>query len=106
MTVNVPAGVSQAVFELFWQQNWGRYPANDLDMFIFRPDGTLLLVAGVPPGAGLNSPERAVVTDPAPGDWIVLINGFTVHDTSKGPHTGQDEFTLRVTADGSLISTR
>ena len=105
--VNVPAGVSQAVFEVFWQQNWGRYPTNDIDMLILRPDLTLLVDAtGAHPGATANSPERVVVPNPTAGNWIVLVNGFTIHDTSKGPQTGRDEFTLRVTADGSLISTR
>jgi hypothetical protein len=104
--VNIPAGVSQAVFELFWQQNWGRYPTNDLDMFVLRPDLTLFVDAtGVPPGATLSSPERVVVPNPAAGNWIVLVNGFTIHDTGKGPRTGRDEFSLRVTADGRPIST-
>jgi len=102
--VDVPAGVSQAVFELFWQQNWARYPTNDLDMLIFRPDGTLLLSDGNPPGATLNSPERAVVPNPAPGRWTVVVDGFTVWDTNRGPRSGSDRFVLRVSADGGPIT--
>lgn len=104
VTVNIPSGVSQAVFELFWQQNWGRFPTNDLDMVIIRPDGTLLLDStGLPPGATESSPERAVVTNPTPGAWTVVIDGFTIHDNERGPRLGRDQFSLRVTADGRPI---
>jgi hypothetical protein len=96
--VTVPPGVSQAVFELFWRQNWGRYPTNDIDMFLVRPDSTIVFT-----GATLSSPERVVVNIPLPGVWTVLVSGFAVHDTSKGPHTGEDHFTLRVSADGTPI---
>lgn len=102
--VDIPAGVSQAVFELFWQQNWGRYPTNDLDMLIVQPNGTLLLSGGVPPGATLNSPERATVTNPVAGRWLVVIDGFTVWDTNRGPRSGTDRFVLRVSADGTPIT--
>jgi len=102
--VEIPAGVSQAVFELFWQQNWGRYPTNDLDMLIFRPDGTLYLSGGFPPGATLNSPERVSVLHPAAGRWLVVVNGFTVWDTNRGPRSGTDRYVLRVSADGTPIT--
>jgi hypothetical protein len=104
VSVNVPSGASQAVFELFWQQNWGRYPTNDLDMFIFRPDGTQVVnISGLPPGATDSSPERVVVTNPTPGAWTVVIDGFTIHDNERGPGLGRDKFSLRVTADGKPI---
>jgi len=98
ITVDVPAGVSQAVFELFWQQNWGRYPTNDLDMLIVQPNGTALTS-----GATLNSPERVVVANPAAGRWTVLVDGFIVWDTNRGPRSGTDRFVLRVSADGKPI---
>ena len=106
VTVNVPSGASQAVFELFWQQNWGRYPTNDLDVFIFRPDGTQFVnSSGLPPGATDSSPERVVVANPTPGAWTVVIDGFTIHDNERGPRVGRDKFSLRVTADGKPIVT-
>jgi subtilisin family serine protease len=101
--VDIPAGASQAVFELFWQQNWGRYPTNDLDMILFRPDGSLYLVGGAPPGATLDSPERVVIANPPAGRWIVVVDGFTVWDTNRGPRSGTDRFVLRVSADGTPI---
>ena len=107
VTVHVPSGASQAVFELFWQQNWGRYPTNDVDMFIFRPDGKQVVnSSGLPPGATDASPERVVVANPTPGAWTVVIDGFTIHDNERGPRVGRDKFSLRVTADGKPIVNR
>ena len=33
------------VIELFWLQNWGRYPTNDLDMLVMDPTGKLVVDA-------------------------------------------------------------
>ena len=67
------------MFELFWLQNWGRYPTNDLDMLVFDPGGNLVVdTAGIPPGASLNSPERAVIANPVAGQWTVLVDGFSI----------------------------
>jgi len=102
--VNVPVA-AQAVFELFWQQNWGRYPTNDLDMLVVDPNGKPVLdTAGFPPGASLNSPERAVIANPVPGQWTVLVNGFTIQQ--HGRPSGRDDndlFTLEITADGRRL---
>ncbi len=102
--VNIPAGAAQAVFELFWQQNWGRYPTNDLDMLIFRPDGSLYVSGGTVPGATEASPERVVIPNPAAGRWTVVVDGFTVWDTNRGPRSGTDRYVLRVSADGTPIT--
>jgi hypothetical protein len=107
ITVRMPNDVAEGVFELFWQQNWGRYPTNDVDMFVFRPDGTEVVDAnGFPPGATFNSPERLVVANPQPGDWTVIVNGFTIHSVGGRGHSGRDQFTLRVSADGSPVGGR
>ncbi|HEY7723918.1 MAG TPA: S8 family serine peptidase, partial [Anaeromyxobacteraceae bacterium] len=54
--VSVPAGVTEAAFELGWSGDWGRYPTNDLDFYVFDPGGGLVVNAdGIPPGAVLNS---------------------------------------------------
>jgi hypothetical protein len=96
-TVNVPAGNAQAVFELFWLQNWGRYPTNDLDMIVIDPSGAVVVdAAGNPPGATLNSPERVVVANPAAGTWQILVSGLAIQR-----HT--DEFTVTATADGQRL---
>ena len=99
--VNVPAA-AHAVFELFWLQNWGRYPTNDLDMFVVDPRGNLVLdTAGMPPGASSNSPERAVIANPVVGQWTVVVDGFSIQQHGRpGGRDDKDLFTLTVTADG------
>lgn len=99
--VNVPVA-AEAAFELFWLQNWGRYPTNDLDMLVLDPAGHVVL-----DGATLNSPERAVIANPMPGQWTLLVNGFTIqqHGGSAG-HDDKDLFTLTATADGRRLKVR
>ena len=72
-SVKVPAGAAQANFELQWQQDWGRYPTDDLDLIILTPGGDVVV-----DGATLNSPERAVIDNPVPGEYIVIVDGYTV----------------------------
>ena len=102
--VDVPAGVSKAVFELQWLQNWGRYPTNDLDLVLFDPAGRLNAT-----GASLNSPERVEVTNPAAGRWTAAIVGFTIHGNrghglvpdGDGPQS--DVYTFTAQADGKRL---
>jgi subtilisin family serine protease len=104
--IDVPAGVKEGVIELFWLQNWGRYPTNDLDMLIMNPAGQLVVDAnGNPRGATLDSPERVVLAEPVmPGTWTVLVNGFTIWPQGRsGHHPGKDTYTLTATADGSRL---
>ena len=89
--VNIPAGVSQAVFTLRWKNDWSRYPTNDIDMILEDPSSVLSWK-----GATFNSPELVVVNNPAPGTWRVMVDGYTVN-------TGADEFELRVTLDGQVV---
>ena len=73
-------------------------------MLIFRPDGTQVVdSSGLPTGATESSPERVVVANPTPGEWTVVIDGFTIHDNERGPRAGRDKFSRRVTADGRPI---
>jgi hypothetical protein len=98
-SVTIPAGTTQAVLELFWLQNWGRYPTNDLDMIVIDPaDNEYVDPEGNPPGATFSSPERVVISDPMPGTWTILVNGFTIQQGRRGL-VGKDVFTLTATAD-------
>ncbi|MGD9386998.1 MAG: S8 family serine peptidase [Gammaproteobacteria bacterium] len=72
-SVTVPEGVEQANFELHWPQDWGRFPTDDLDVFVITPDGEIIV-----DGATFDSPERVVIDDPVPGEYILFVNGFTV----------------------------
>ncbi len=86
----VPAGTAQLVVELSWDTNWGHYPTDDVDMYLFDAN------PANPPnfdGATTDSPERAVIDNPTPGEWAAVINGFTVHGNKA-------HFVLRATADG------
>ena len=87
----VPAGTSAADFRLAWRENWGQYPTNDIDMYLVRPNGTIDFS-----GASLNSPERVVVNAPAPGNWLIVIEGFEV--AARG-----DKYELRVALDGKVV---
>jgi len=89
--VTVPAGVSRAEFRAGWREDWGSYPTNDVDLLLVRPDGTLLTS-----GATLNNPEVVAVTDPPPGQWVALIDGFEVS-------TGSDKFEFRAALDGVVV---
>jgi len=82
LNVEVPAGTAEAHFELRWNQDWGAYPTDDLDMIVFDPNGNPIFESTpdgpVLPAATLNSPERQLVDSPAPGTYVVLLQGFTV----------------------------
>jgi subtilisin family serine protease len=88
----VLAGAKQLTAKVEWDGDWSNYPTNDLDMILQRPDGTL-----VQDGATLNAPERASIKDPAAGNWIAYVEGFTV--STKGG----DRFKLQVVVDGQVV---
>jgi serine protease AprX len=89
--IAVPAGGSQAVFSLRWQNNWSRYPTSDVDLILVDPNGNLNFM-----GATLNSPETVVINNPTPGIWTVFVEGFELP-------AGTDKFDLRVTVDGKVV---
>jgi hypothetical protein len=89
--IDIAAGTQQAVFELFWDMDWAAYPTNDVDLILMAPDGTLYFE-----GATLASPERVALDKPAAGRWTAYVSGFTVREDN-------DNFTLRVTADGKAL---
>ena len=101
---DVPAGASNAVFELAWLQNWARYPTNDLELLLLNPAGIVNYS-----GATTNSPERVEITNPAAGRWTAAIIGFTIfghrgheaHSGDDGPR--KDLYTFRAEADGKRL---
>ena len=98
--VDIPAGATQALFEVSWLRNWARYPTNDIDMVLTAPDGTINVA-----GATLNSPERVEIANPAPGRWRVAIVGFDVHGRtgSSSDKSRKDVYALRAEADGTRL---
>jgi hypothetical protein len=93
--VHMPAGKSNAVFELFWDNDWAAYPTNDLDMIVCAPSATVCNNEGTT----LDSPERVVIQNPTPGRWTVKVIGFNLH-------TRRDKFKVRATADGERLRGR
>ncbi len=98
--VTIPAGVSLAVFRLWFRNDWGTYPTSDIDMFVFDPIRPFPDTQGV----HLNDPEHSVFTNPPspgsippiPGTWNVLIHGFDIP-------AGSDKYELRVDVDGKVL---
>jgi hypothetical protein len=116
-TVDIPGNLTAGVvFELFWLQNWGRVPTNDLDMIIIDPAGKPVVdAAGNPLGASLDSPERVVLAKPAGGKYTILVQGFLIwpqgssgnsghgHSAHRDNRPGKDTYTLTATADGQRL---
>jgi subtilisin family serine protease len=89
---SVPFGTRQLSVKADWEGDWGNYPANDLDVFLMAPDGTLNT-----DGATLSNPEHVDISNPRAGKWIAIVQGFEVN-TKNG-----DRYTLKISADGDII---
>lgn len=84
--------IGAVTFELAWQGTWAVNPAHDLDLIVIDPQGEVYL-----DGATLASPERLTIDNPLPGDWTVLVDGFTLHGF-------EDDYVVRVTdQDGQIL---
>jgi len=75
--VEIPAGTSQATFDLVWNRDWLKFPTSDMDLLIYSPDKKLASLDGVT----WNAPERVVITDPVPGVWWVQIEAREIYKT-------------------------
>jgi hypothetical protein len=89
---NVAAGATTLSARLEWEGDWANYPANDIDLILVRPNGTLIL-----DGATLNNPEQATVSNPPAGNWLALVDGYSIF-TKNG-----DRFKLRLAVDGYVL---
>jgi hypothetical protein len=72
--VDIPVGTTSVTFRLSWENDWGTYPTNDLDLVLQPPAGGL----GIFTGKTLNSPETVTIKNPVPGLWTLFVDGFTV----------------------------
>ena len=91
LPIVIPSGVSQAEFRLGWREDWGRYPSNDLDLFMVQPNGLTN-----PLGATESNPEVVRVNNPAAGTWTAVIRWFSVA-------TGSDKYEFRASLDGKVV---
>jgi serine protease AprX len=87
----VTAGTGSLAAHLEWDADWGSYPTNDVDLLLVAPDGKVNY-----DGATLNDPEVAVISKPAPGNWLAVVSGYTVY-------TAPDNYKLRIAVDGNVI---
>lgn len=93
-TLNLEPGIAALNVELAWRGTWAVNPAHDIDVIVIDPTGEPNL-----DGATLASPERLTITDPLPGQWTLLVDGFMLHGLD-------DQFVLRVTdQNGELLVT-
>jgi hypothetical protein len=70
--VEIPEGTTTATFDLTWHREYNDFPTSDLDMYILGPEFNF-------DGATGNAPERAILVDPIPGTYLVLIYGYDVN---------------------------
>jgi hypothetical protein len=71
--VDIPVGTASVTFRLSWENDWGSYPTNDLDLVLQPPGGP-----GIFTGTTFNSPETVTIKNPTPGTWTLFVDGFTV----------------------------
>ena len=77
--VQIPAGITTATFDLNWHRDWSAFPTSDLDLYLFDADFNLLTVEA----ATLNAPERAILHNPAPGTYLLMVHGFEVNKSDQ-----------------------
>jgi hypothetical protein len=87
----IPAGTTVADFRLGWRESWDRYPTNDLDLILIRPNGTVVVT-----GATLSSPEQFSLANPAAGNWLMIVAGFDIAARA-------DTYELRVALNGQVV---
>ncbi|MCL7455419.1 MAG: S8 family serine peptidase, partial [Anaerolineae bacterium] len=73
--VQVPEGASRATFDLTWHRDWSMFPTSDIDMWVLDPDWNLASVESIT----MNAPERAVIDNPMPGEWMVVLDGYLIY---------------------------
>ncbi len=88
-TLDVDKRTKQLNFELSWKADWGHYPAHDIDLILFDPNGNPYYE-----GATLDSPERVGIENPEPGQWTILVTGYMLHGF-------EDNYVLRITDQNS-----
>lgn len=76
--ISPPTGTQKVTLELWWTNDWSKYPTNDLDMYIQWFNGTDWVFEPFIEGATLNSPERVVIEAPAIGSIYVYLYGYAL----------------------------
>jgi len=86
-SIDVPSSAEELNLKLNWKRNWGHYPTDDLDMYVYDSDNSLILLDNDGDddldGLSLDSPERINIENPAAGNWTVLIYGAKVWEKEE-----------------------
>ncbi|MBW2739143.1 MAG: S8 family serine peptidase [Deltaproteobacteria bacterium] len=77
-SIDVQSNTEELNLKLNWKGDWGHYPTNDLDMYVYDPNGD-----GNWDGCSLDSPERIKIDNPEAGTWSVSIYGFKVWEKEE-----------------------
>ena len=83
-SITPPAGTEKVTLELWWENDWSKYPTSDLDMYVQWFNGTDWVMEPLDEGATLNSPERVVIEAPTIEGIYIYIYGYAIW-------TGQSE---------------
>jgi hypothetical protein len=83
-TFNIPDPTGLAIVILSWIHNWNRWPANDLDMYVYGPYGSFDWA-----GATGASPEATIIDafSTGTGDYTIQIDGYQVYFDKKELYT-------------------
>jgi len=76
--ITPPSGTEKVTLELWWANDWSKYPTSDLDMYIQWFDGTGWIFEPLVEGATLNSPERVVIEAPTIEGIRVYLYGYAI----------------------------
>lgn len=80
--LDIEPGTTELILTLDWSSDWSMWPTNDLDLYVLTPDFDLVLVDGDADGdwdgLSVDAPERLVIANPTPGQWTLLVDGFTI----------------------------
>lgn len=104
--VNVPKGTRLLESQLDWARNWAFYPTDDLELFLISPSGEFYDY-----GATLASPERVIIDNPEPGEWLFLVYGYEVNDVwiksrdgKRSKRLPKAAYSLRIDIDGKTFN--
>lgn len=94
--IQVPPGTSSLDVRLEWQNMWGQYPVNDIDVILTSPSGAVIHACNTG-----RAPELCAVAAPQAGEWRAHVVGFQV--LPFGTPGGRERYTLRISADGAVL---
>ena len=74
-----PTGTQQVTLELWWENDWSKYPTSDLDIYVEWFNGSDWIFEPFIEGATLNSPERIVINAPTVDGIHIYLYGYAIY---------------------------